>query len=148
MSPYHVKVFTMKLSQFYFFFFLKKILKVFFFLANYLSLFNFLRVLNTNIVLFLAYRSEARPLNPNMEVERRKKQSLSSSTFEAVLVKEQYVANKGEIPAGGPPVLYSPPSHIGKHVMSAAPRVHGGEYVSLNKGPVPPSAPNPITHGP
>ena len=83
-----------------------------------------------------------------MEVEGRKRQSLSSSTFEAVLVKEQYVANKGEIPAGGPPVLYSPPSHIGKHVMSAAPRVHGGEYVSLNKSPVPPSAPNPITHGP
>ncbi|KAL0006240.1 hypothetical protein SO802_013801 [Lithocarpus litseifolius] len=93
-------------------------------------------------------QSEARPLNPNMEVEGRKKQSLSSSTFEAVLVKEQYVANKGQIPAGGPPVLYSPPSHIGKHVMSAAPRVHGGEYVSLNKGPVPPSAPDPIRHGP
>ena len=107
-----------------------------------------MRVLNTNIVLFLAYRSEARPLNPNMEVEGRKKQSLSSSTFEAVLVKKQCVANKGEIPAGGPPVLYSPPSHIGKHVMGAAPRVHGGEYVSLDKGPVPPSAPNPITHGP
>ncbi|KAL0006242.1 hypothetical protein SO802_013803 [Lithocarpus litseifolius] len=90
-------------------------------------------------------QSEARPLNPNMEMEGRKKQSLS---LEAVLVKEQYVANKGEIPAGGSPVLYSPPSHIGKHVMSAAPRVHGGEYVSLNKGPVPPSAPDPIRHGP
>ena len=79
-----------------------------------------------------------------MEVEGKKKQSLSSSTFEAP-VKEQYVANKGEIPA-----MYSPPSHIGNHEMSTAgQRDHGGKYVSLDqKGPVPPTAPNPITHGP
>ena len=32
--------------------------------------------------------------------------------------------------------------------MSAAPRVHGGEYVSLEKGPAPPSAPNRTTRGP
>ncbi|KAF3951522.1 hypothetical protein CMV_022838 [Castanea mollissima] len=100
------------------------------------------------VVLVPHLLSDARPLNPSMEVEGRKKQSLSSSTFEAP-VKEQYVANKGEIPAGGPPAMYSPPSHIGNHEMSSAgQRVHGGEYVSLKKGPVPPSAPNPITHGP
>ena len=79
-----------------------------------------------------------------MEVERKKKQSLSSSTFEAP-VKEQYVANKGKIPA-----MYSPPSHIGNHEMSTAgQRDHGDKYVSLDqKGPVPPSVPSPITHGP
>ena len=79
-----------------------------------------------------------------MELDGRKKQSLSSSTFEAP-VKEQYVANKREIPA-----MYSPPSHIGNHEMSSAgQRVRGGEYVSLDqKGPVPPSVPNPSTHGP
>ena len=48
----------------------------------------------------------------------------------------------------GPPVMYSPPSHIGNHEMSAGPRVQGGEYASLDKRPVPPSAPNPPTHGP
>ncbi|KAL0006238.1 hypothetical protein SO802_013799 [Lithocarpus litseifolius] len=91
-------------------------------------------------------RSEARPLNPNMEVEKRKDQSSFSA-----LVKDQYVPNKGEIlGSGGPPVLYSPPSHIGNQEMSSAgPRVHGDDqYVPLNKGPVPPSTPNPTTHGP
>ncbi|KAL4636665.1 hypothetical protein ACB092_03G025400 [Castanea dentata] len=61
--------------------------------------------------------SEARrPLNSSMKMEGR---------------KNQYVANKGEIPAGP----YSPPSD---------PMVHG-EDVPLGRGPVPPSAPNPIT---
>nr|POE66034.1 hypothetical protein CFP56_28399 [Quercus suber] len=86
--------------------------------------------------------SEARPLNPSMEVEGKKNQSSFS-----VLVKEKYVANKEEI-SGGPPVLYSPPSHIGTHGMSAGPRVHDGEYVLVDKGPVPPSTPNPTTHDP
>ncbi|KAL0006235.1 hypothetical protein SO802_013796, partial [Lithocarpus litseifolius] len=61
------------------------------------------------------------------------------------------VPNKGEILGpGGPLVLYSPPSHIGNHEMSSAgPRVHGDDqYVPLNKGLVPPSTPNPTTHGP
>ena len=98
------------------------------------------------LILLLFYRSEARPLNPNMEVEGRKNQSSFSA-----LIKDQYVPNKGEILGpGGPPVLYSPPSHIGNHEMSTAgQRDHGGKYVSLDqKGPVPPSAPNPITHEP
>ena len=82
-------------------------------------------MLYSNIVFF---RSDARPLNPSMD-----------STFEA----------PDEIPAGGPPAMYSPPSHIGNHEMSSAgQRVHGGENLPLDKGPVPPSAPNPITHGP
>ena len=69
---------------------------------------------------FCFCRSEARPLNPNMEVEGRKNTSSFSS-----LVKDQYVANK----------------------MSAGPRVHGGDqYVPLDKRPVPPSAPNPTSH--
>ena len=80
-----------------------------------------------------------------MEVEGRKKQSLSSSTVEA-LVKEQYAANKGENP--GPPVLYATPPHPRNHEMSAGQMVQGSEYVPLKKGPVPPSAPNPTTHGP
>ena len=85
-----------------------------------------------------------------MEVEGRKKQSLSSSTVEA-LVKEQYVANKGEIPGPrGPPVLYATPPHPGNHEMhmSAGQMVQGSEYVPLKKGPVPHSAPNPTTRGP
>ena len=91
------------------------------------------------------YRSEARSLNSNMELEGKKKQSLSSSTF-AALVKEQYVPNTGETPS--PPVMYATPPHFGNHEMSAAgPRVHR-EYDPLRKGPVPPSAPNPVTHGP
>ena len=93
----------------------------------------------SNIVFFL--RSDARPLNRSMEVEGKKKQSLSNSTFEAPV----------EIPAGGPPAMYSPPSHNGNHEMSSSAgqrRVHGGEYLPLDKGPVPPSGPNPITHGP
>ena len=91
------------------------------------------------------YRSEARSLNSNMELEGKKKQSLSSSTF-AALVKEQYVPNTGETPS--PPVMYATPPHFGNHEISAAgPRVHG-EYVPLAKGPVPASAPNPVTHGP
>ena len=70
-----------------------------------------------------------------MEVEGKKKQSLSNSTFEAPV----------EIPA-----MYSPPSPIGNHEMGSAGqrRVHGGEYLPLDKGPVPPSAPSPITLGP
>ena len=68
-----------------------------------------------------------------MEVEGKKKQSLSNSTFEAPV----------EIPAGGPPAMYSPPSHIGNHEMGSA-----GQRRVLGKGPVPPSAPSPITHGP
>ncbi|KAL0006241.1 hypothetical protein SO802_013802 [Lithocarpus litseifolius] len=100
------------------------------------------------VVLVPHLLSDARPLNPSMEVDEGKKQSLSSSTFEAP-VKERYVAKKGDIPAGGPPAMYSPPSHIGNHeVSSAGQRVHGGEYVPPDKGPVPPSAANPITHGP
>ena len=131
------------------------------------------------------YRSEARSLNSNMELEGKKKQSLSSSTF-AALVKEQYVPNTGETPS--PPVMYATPPHFGNHEMSASPRVHGDdqyvtnigeklgprgppvlyatpphfgnhemsaagprvhrEYDPLRKGPVPPSAPNPVTHGP
>ena len=94
------------------------------------------------LILLLFLRSLARPLNPNMVVQGRKKQSLSSSTF-AALLKDQYVHNNGEIP-GGPPVLYSPPQ-IGNHEVSAGPKVHGGEYGPPNKGPVPPSAPNPTT---
>ena len=81
-----------------------------------------------------------------MGVEGRKKQSLSSSTVEA-LVKEQYVANKGETSGPrGPPVLYATPPHPGNHEMSAGHMVQGSEYVPLKKGPVPPSAPNPTTH--
>ncbi|KAL4638096.1 hypothetical protein ACB092_03G125600 [Castanea dentata] len=92
--------------------------------------------------------SEAQPLNPSMEVEGGKKQSLSSSTVEA-LVKEQYVASKGETRGPrGPPVLYATPPHPGNHEMSAGQMVQGSEYVPLKKGPVPPSAPNPATHGP
>lgn len=124
-----------------------------------------------------------------MELEGKKKQSLSSSTFAgstfAALVKEQYVPNIGETPSPrGPPVMYATPSHFGNHEMSASARVHGddqyvtnkgenlgprgppilyatpphfgnhgmsaagprvhGEYVPLAKGPVPPSAPNPV----
>ena len=83
-----------------------------------------------------------------MEVEGRKRQSLSSSTVEA-LVKEQYVANKGETPGPrGLPVLYATPPHPGNHEMSAGQMVQGSEYVPLKKGLVPPSAPNPTTHGP
>ncbi|KAL4636661.1 hypothetical protein ACB092_03G025000 [Castanea dentata] len=95
---------------------------------------------------FNVQQSTARPLNPNMEVEGRKNQSSFSA-----LIKDQYVPNKGEILGpGGPPVLYSPPSHIGNHEMSSAgPSVHGDDqYVPLKRGPVPPSAPNPTTHGP
>ncbi|XP_050278463.1 uncharacterized protein LOC126720024 [Quercus robur] len=99
------------------------------------------------VVLVPHLLSEARPLNPSMEVEGRKKQSLSSSTVEA-LVKEQYVANKGETPGPrGPPFLYATPSHPGNHEMSAGQMIQGSEYVPLKKGPVPPSAPNPTTHG-
>ena len=95
-------------------------------------------MLYSNIVFFL-FRSDARPLNPSMKVEGKKKQSLSNSTFEAPV----------EIPAGGPTAMYSPPSQIGNHEMSSAgQRVHGGEYLPLYKGPVPPSGPSPITHGP
>uniref|UniRef100_A0A7N2L4A5 Uncharacterized protein n=1 Tax=Quercus lobata TaxID=97700 RepID=A0A7N2L4A5_QUELO len=97
-----------------------------------------------------------------MEVEGRKKQSLSSSTVEA-LVKEQYVTDKGETPGPrgppvlyathphpgprGPPVLYATPPHPGNHEMhmSAGQMVHGGEYVTLKRGPVPASAANPTT---
>ena len=75
-----------------------------------------------------------------MKVEGKKNKSLSNSTFEAPV----------EIPAGGPPAMYSPPSHIGNHEMSSAgqKRVHGGEYLPLDRGPVTPSGPNPKTHGP
>ena len=77
-----------------------------------------------------------------MKVEGTKKQSSSSSTVEDV-------AKKGETPGPrGPPVLYATPPHPGNHVMSAGQMVHGGEFVPLDKGPVPPSAPNPSTHVP
>ena len=140
------------------------------------------------LILLLFYRCEARPLKPNIEVERKKNQSLYSTTF-AALVKEKYVPNTGETPGPrGPPVMYATPPHFENHEMSAGPRVHGddhyvtnigenpgprgppvlyatpphfgnhemnaagprvhGEYVPLAKGPVQPSAPNPITHGP
>ena len=76
-----------------------------------------------------------------MEVEGRKKQSLSSLTVEDV-------ANKGVTPGPrGPPVLYATPPHPGNHEMSGGQMVQGSEYVPLKKGPVPPSAPNPTTHG-
>ncbi|XP_050278476.1 uncharacterized protein LOC126720043 isoform X2 [Quercus robur] len=68
------------------------------------------------------FRLEARPLNPNMK--DRKNRSLSSSSLLA-MIKDRYVP-KREIP-GGPRFL--------------------GEVVPLNRGPVAPSAPNPITHG-
>ncbi|KAL0006243.1 hypothetical protein SO802_013804 [Lithocarpus litseifolius] len=86
-------------------------------------------------------------MNPSMEVEGRKKQSLSSSTVEAQ-VKEQYVANKGEtLGPRGPPVLYATPPHQGNHEMhmGAGQMVHGGEYVTLKRGLVPASAANPTT---
>ena len=83
-----------------------------------------------------------------MKVEGRKKQSLFSPTIEA-LVKEQYVANKGETPGPrGPPVLYATPPLLGNLEMSASQMVQGSEYVPLQKGPVPPSAPNPTIQGP
>ncbi|XP_030956948.1 uncharacterized protein LOC115979122 [Quercus lobata] len=85
------------------------------------------------VVLVPHFRSDARPLNRNMEEERRER---------------QYVANKGEIPVGGPPAMYSPPSHVGNHEMHAGQKVHRGEYVPLHKGPVPPSAPSPSTYVP
>ncbi|KAL0006245.1 hypothetical protein SO802_013806 [Lithocarpus litseifolius] len=85
--------------------------------------------------------------HPNPNMEERKNQSLLSSSF-AKYVKEQYVANNGEIP-GGPTVLHSAPSPMGNHEMSAGPRVHGDDQcVPPKKGPVPPSAPNPSTQGP
>ncbi|XP_023888593.1 uncharacterized protein LOC112000669 [Quercus suber] len=96
-----------------------------------------LRLQCLSLVLFVVLvphlLSDARPLNPNMEGDRRER---------------QHVANKRELPVGGPPAMYSPPSHIGNHEMSAAQKVHGGKYVPLDKGPVPPSAPNPRTHVP
>ena len=73
------------------------------------------------IILLLFFRIEARPLNPNMK--DKKNRSLFSSSLLA-LIKDRYVPRE-EIP-GGPRVL--------------------GEVVPLNRGPVPPSAPNPITH--
>ncbi|KAL0006244.1 hypothetical protein SO802_013805 [Lithocarpus litseifolius] len=82
-----------------------------------------------------------------MEVEGRKKQSLSSSIVEA-LVKEQYIANKGETPGPRcPPILYANPPHPRNHEMhmSAGQMVHGGEYITLKRGPVPASASNPTT---
>ncbi|KAK7819030.1 eg45-like domain containing protein 2 [Quercus suber] len=87
---------------------------------------------------------EVQPVNPN--TEERKNQSLSSSTFSA-LIKEQNEPNKGEI-SRGLPVSYSPHSHIRNHEISAGQRVHSGEHVSLGRGPVPPSAPNAPTYGP
>ena len=75
------------------------------------------------IILLLLFRIEALPLNPNMK--DKKNRSLSSSSLLA-LIKDRYVPRR-EIP-GGPRVL--------------------GEVVPLNRGPVPPSSPNPITHEP
>ncbi|KAF3952524.1 hypothetical protein CMV_021926 [Castanea mollissima] len=74
---------------------------------------------------------EVQPINPN--VEGRKNQSLSNSTFSA-LIKGQNVPNKREI-SRGLPVSYSPHSHIRNHV-------------SLAKGLGPPTAPNPPTYCP
>nr|POE86127.1 hypothetical protein CFP56_07235 [Quercus suber] len=94
------------------------------------------------VVLVPHLLSEARLLNPRMEVEGRKMQSLSSSTVEDV-------ANKVETPGPrGPPVLYATPPHPGNHEMSAGQMVQGSEYVPQERGLVPPSAPNPPTHGP
>ena len=73
------------------------------------------------IILLLYFRFEAGPLNPNMK--DRKNRSLSSSSLLA-MIEDRYVP-KREIP-GGPRFLH--------------------EVVPLNKGPVPPSAPNPIIH--
>ncbi|KAL0006233.1 hypothetical protein SO802_013794 [Lithocarpus litseifolius] len=106
-----------------------------------------LRLQCLSLVLLVVLVPQLLPLNPDVDVERRERQSLPISTFEA-LVKEQYVANKREIPVGGPPAMYSPPSHIGNHEMSAGQKVHGGEYVPLDKGRVPPSGPNPSTYVP
>ena len=70
-------------------------------------------------------------------------------TAAALVVKEKYVANKGETPCPrGPPILYATPPHPRNHEMSAGQMVQGSEYVPQEKGLVPPSAPNPITHGP
>lgn len=104
-------------------------------------------VSNKLFILLLFLRYEAQHPNPNME--ERKNQSLLSSSF-AKYVKEQYVANNGEIPGGPPvPLLHSAPSPMGNHEMSAGPGVHGDDrYVPLKKAPVPPSAPNPSTQGP
>nr|POE66037.1 hypothetical protein CFP56_28402 [Quercus suber] len=63
------------------------------------------------------------------------------------LVKEQYVANKGGTPGPTPPIMYATPPHPGNHEMNASQMVHGGEYVPLDKGPVPPFASNPTTQG-
>ncbi|KAL0006232.1 hypothetical protein SO802_013793 [Lithocarpus litseifolius] len=166
-------------------------------------------VLFPHLLGFTVQLSKARPLNSNTKLEGKKKQSLSSSTF-AALVKEQYMPSIGETPGPRgprihgddqyvtnigenpgprcPPVMYATPPHFGNHEMSASPRVHGddryvtnigenpgprdspvlyatpphfgnheisdagprvhGEYVPLAKGPVPPSAPNPVTQGP
>ena len=69
-------------------------------------------------------------------------------TTAALVVKEKYVANKGETPCPrGPPILYATPLHPRNHEMSAGQMVHGGENFSLKKGQVPPSSPNPTTHG-
>lgn len=73
------------------------------------------------IILLLYFRFEAGPLNPNMK--DRKNRSLSSSSLLA-MIEDRYVP-KREIP-GGPRFLH--------------------EVVPLNRGPVPPSAPNPIIH--
>ena len=70
-------------------------------------------------------------------------------TVATLVVKEKYVANKGETPGPrGPPVLYATPPHPRNHEMSAGQMVQGSEIVPLKKGLVPPSASNPTTHGP
>ena len=86
------------------------------------------------LVLFL--KSHARPLNPNME-ENKKNQSLSMSSLSA-LVKV--------------PLFPSAPSpwsnEIGNNheILSGSLSVHG-EVAPLDKGYVPPSAPSPCTVG-
>ena len=70
-------------------------------------------------------------------------------TAATLVVKEKYVANKGETPCPrGPPILYATPPHPGNHEMSAGQMVQVSEIVPLKKGLVPPSASNPTTHGP
>ncbi|GMY21943.1 putative calcium-transporting atpase 7, plasma membrane-type [Fagus crenata] len=82
-------------------------------------------------ILVLCLRTKARPLNPNMEGKKKNQSSFMSSLAKVV------------------PLMPSPPTpwsnNIGNnHEMSDGPSVHG-EVFPLNKGPVPPSAPSPIT---
>ena len=81
-------------------------------------------------ILVLILRSQARPLNTNME--GKKNQSLPV----VVVVQDRYVSKRSEIPRSN--------DISNKHEMSGGDQsVHHGEVVSLVKGPVPPSVPSP-----